>query len=238
MSEQARLIAIVGVAQDERVQCQQPGCGHSVYRRIHVVQQAGKLLVLGSTCFEKRFGTALALGNATYGGGAGRALTAEERELLIQNTAELIARFEREREEIEKRRKEADQQSLDKLKALKNAFAMRAAGVRLTPGLSQGWKNSDTPWPWSKPLSSIAYFTLNDGSKWVRTEHVEGFHMMMPWPNFDGWDEALPPTVGTPDLELGGYRIGNMKTALAVAYMREHGNWGVVGGWHDVMGKK
>ncbi|MES2980224.1 MAG: hypothetical protein V4731_17530, partial [Pseudomonadota bacterium] len=48
-----------------RVQCQQPGCGHSFYRRIHVVQEAGRLLVLGSTCFEKRFGTALALGNAT-----------------------------------------------------------------------------------------------------------------------------------------------------------------------------
>jgi hypothetical protein len=112
---------------------------------------------------------------------------------------------------------------------------MRAAVVRLTPGLPQGWKKSDTPWPWSKPLSSIAYFTLNDGSKWVRTEHVDGFHMMMPWPNFDGWDEALPAIVGTPDVQLGGYRIE--KIALAVAYMREHGNWGTVGCWRDVMGK-
>jgi hypothetical protein len=121
------------------------------------------------------------------------------------------------------------------LKALKSAFEMRAAVVRLTPGLPQGWKKSDTPWPWSKPLSSIAYFTLNDGSKWVRTEHVDGFHMMMPWPNFDGWDEALPAIVGTPDVQLGGYRIE--KIALAVAYMREHGNWGTVGCWRDVMGK-
>ena len=235
MSERARLIAIVGVDQDARVQCQQPGCGHSVYRRIHVVQDAGKLLVLGSTCFGKRFGTALALGNATYGGGVGRTLTVEERELLIQNTAELIARFEREREEIEKSRKEADQQNLDKLKALRSAFEMRAAVVCQTPGLPHGWNKSDTPWLWSKPLSSIAYFTLNDGSKWVRTEHVDGFHVMMPWPNFDGWDEALPATVGTPDVQLGGYRIE--KVALAVAYMRTHGNWGIVGSWRDVMGK-
>lgn len=101
--------------------------------------------MLGSTCFEKRFGTASALGNATYGGGAGRTLTVEERELLIQNTAELIARFEREREEIEKRRKESDQQIRDKLKALKNAFEMRAAVVRLTPGLPQGWKSQTRP---------------------------------------------------------------------------------------------
>lgn len=177
----------------------------------------------------------MALGNATYGGGGGRILTVEERELLIQNTAELIARFEREREEIEKRQKEAEQQNRDKLKARESAVEMRAALVRLTPGSPQGWKKSDTPWSWSKPLSSIAYFTLNDGSKWVRTEHVDGFHMMMPWPNFNGWDEALPATVGTPDVQLGGYRIE--KVAHAVAYMREHGNWGLVGGWRDVMGK-
>lgn len=145
MSEHARLIAIVGVDQDAKVQCQQPGCGHSVYRRIHVVQEAGKLLVLGSTCFEKRFGTVSALGNATYGGGAGRTLTVEEREMLIQNTAELIARFEREREEIERRRKEFGQKNLDELKALRSAFEMQAAVVRRTPGLSAGWNKSDTP---------------------------------------------------------------------------------------------
>jgi len=235
MTECARLIAIVGVNEDARVQCQQPGCGHSVYRRIHVVQESGKLLVLGSTCFEKRFGSASALGNASYGGGGGRELTVEERELLVQNTADLIARFELERDEIETKRKEAEQQSRDKLKALKIAFESRAAAVRLTPGLPSGWMKSDTPWPWSKPMSSIAYFTLKDGSKWVRTEHVEGFHVMMPWPNFDGWDEALPATVGTPDVQLGGYRIE--KIARAVDYMRAHGNWGMVGGWRDVMGK-
>ena len=59
--------------------------------------------------------------------------------------------------------------------------------------------------------------------------------MMMPWPNFDSWDEALPATVGTPDSQLGGYRIE--KVMLAVAYMRTHGDWGTVGGWRDVMGK-
>jgi len=235
MSECARLIAIVGVNEDARVQCQQPGCGHSIYRRIHVVQESGKLMVLGSTCYEKRFGSASALGNATHGGGGGRELTVEERELLVQNTAELIARFEREREEIEKKRKEADQKTRDKLQALKSAFETRAAAARHTPALSNGWMKSDTPWLWSKPLSSIACFTLNDGSTWVRTEHVEKFHVMMPWPSFDGWDEALPAIVGTPDAQLGGYRIENL--VAAVAYMRAHGNSGVVGGWRDVMGK-
>lgn len=234
MSEKSQLIAIVGVDKDKSVQCQHLGCGHQVYRRIHIVKEAGRFFVLGSTCFEKHFGATLALGNAAYGSGDGRQLTVEERELLIQNTQELIASFEREHEEIKKKREEVDRLNLEKFKARKSSSGFRQVVARIRPGLTPGWRKSDTPWPWSKPLSSIICFTLTDGSKWVRTEHVDGFHMMMPWPNFDGWDEALPPTVGTPNIQLGGYRIE--KIALAVAYMRERGNFGIVGGWRDVMG--
>ena len=235
MSEQTRLIAIVGVEKDARVQCQQPGCGHTVYRRIHIVQEAGKLLALGSTCFKKRFGSASALGDATYGSEAGRKLTVEERELLNLNTEELIARFERERNEIEKRPTEAVPQIQVELNTQKNAFEMRVSGSSLKPGLSAGLRKSDTPWPWSRPLSSIAHFTLNDGSKWIRTEHVDRFHMMMPWPIFNGWDECLPKAVGAANLELGGYRINDL--ILAVAYMQKHGHLIAKGRWSDVMGK-
>lgn len=56
------LLAIVSVEYEDRVRCGQPSCGHSVYRRIHVVREDEKLLVLGSTCFEKRYGTATVLG--------------------------------------------------------------------------------------------------------------------------------------------------------------------------------
>jgi hypothetical protein len=90
------LVAIVAVDKDARVQCQQPGCGHSVYRRIHIVQDGSELLVLGSTCFAKRYGSHESLGAARHGGGEGRELTDEERQLLLSNTAALIARFEAE----------------------------------------------------------------------------------------------------------------------------------------------
>ena len=36
-----RLRAIVTVDEQDRVRCQQPGCGHSVYAAIHVVEENG-----------------------------------------------------------------------------------------------------------------------------------------------------------------------------------------------------
>ncbi len=37
----AHLLAIVEEDKSERVQCQEPGCGHSVYQAIHVVRDGG-----------------------------------------------------------------------------------------------------------------------------------------------------------------------------------------------------
>ena len=98
MSSPARLLAIVAVLPQKRVQCMQPGCGHGVYAAIHVVEENGQILVLGSTCFAKRFGSASALGLPAYsaGGGNGKPLTEDERQLLMNNTAELMARFKAE----------------------------------------------------------------------------------------------------------------------------------------------
>ena len=45
-----KLVAIVAVEPADRVQCSQPGCGHSVYARIHVVREGDELIVLGSSC--------------------------------------------------------------------------------------------------------------------------------------------------------------------------------------------
>lgn len=39
----AELLAIVEVDKADRVVCQADGCGHSVYRRIHVVRHDGRL---------------------------------------------------------------------------------------------------------------------------------------------------------------------------------------------------
>jgi len=92
----AKLLAIVSVEQVDRVRCGQPNCGHTVYRRIHVVREGATLLVLGSTCLAKRYETDTALGLARFGCGAGRPLTDAERQLLVDNTEALLARFEEE----------------------------------------------------------------------------------------------------------------------------------------------
>lgn len=97
------LLAIVEVDRDERVICQAPGCGHAVYKRIHVVRHDGKLGVYGSDCFGRLFGD-LGQGAApSYGGGVGRLLTAEERLMLVQNTERLIAQFDAERQQAVER---------------------------------------------------------------------------------------------------------------------------------------
>jgi hypothetical protein len=87
-----RLLAVVEVPQADRVVCQSPGCKHPVYKRIHVIQQDGQLTVLGSECFKKLFGEGHSA--PSYGTGEGRLLTPEERQLLVENTARLIAQFE------------------------------------------------------------------------------------------------------------------------------------------------
>src|SRR3989338_1474078 len=102
----ANLLAIVSVDEDDRVRCCQPGCGKQVHRAIHVVRDGQELLVLGSTCFAKRYGDANALGSPSYGGGGGRQLTDAERELLAHNTAALLAQFEAEAQEDERLRRD------------------------------------------------------------------------------------------------------------------------------------
>lgn len=95
----ARLLAVVEVPKDDRVACQAPGCNHPMFKRIHVVTENGTLRVIGSECFKKLFGAAHErLSTPTYGSSEGRHLTSEERQLLIENTARLIERFEAERQ--------------------------------------------------------------------------------------------------------------------------------------------
>ena len=103
------LLAVVEVPHDERVRCSAEGCGHSVFRRVHLVRTDGATNVFGSDCFARLFGsTPTGQAAPRYGGGTGRILTAEERSLLIENTARLIERFEQEHQaeiaEAERRR--------------------------------------------------------------------------------------------------------------------------------------
>ena len=87
----AQLLAIVEVDEDKKVRCD--ACGHGIYRSVHVIRDAVKWWVLGSTCSALLFEKTLASPTPRFGGSKGRKLTDEEREWLISNTVELIERF-------------------------------------------------------------------------------------------------------------------------------------------------
>lgn len=218
----AKLLAIVSVEHNERVRCGQPNCGHSVYRRIHVVRENSRLLVLGSTCFAKRYGADTALGGAKYGGGEGRPLTEAERQLLLSNTEALLAQFE----------EEAARLQPAKVKPVPPAIQLKA--VIATPSNFQLSANKETPWEWVKPWTSVLYLKLKDGSGWIRAQRRDEKHVLVPWPAFDGWDEALPPLFGYADNKNGGYILPDVVPALQ--YLRNQAEWETKPGrWSDVM---
>ena len=91
------LLAVIEVPHEQRVRCSAEGCGHSVYKRVHLVRLDGITRVYGSDCFGKLFG-AFEIGRSQpkYSGTHGRVLTPEESALLTLNTEHLIESFERE----------------------------------------------------------------------------------------------------------------------------------------------
>lgn len=89
----AELLAIVEVDKADRVACQAEGCGHGVYKRIHVVRHDGKVGVYGSDCFDKLFGSRMPNAKPRYGGGDGRELTPDERLMLVESTERLLAQW-------------------------------------------------------------------------------------------------------------------------------------------------
>lgn len=99
---ESHLLSIVEVSHANRIRCQADGCGHSVFKRIHVVLDNGKFHVLGSQCFAKFYG---GLGTAAapyYGDGGARPLTDDERAMLVENTARFIEQLENERIDTER----------------------------------------------------------------------------------------------------------------------------------------
>lgn len=230
----ARLMAIVEVDKAERVYCAQPGCHHTVYKAIHVVKERGQLLVLGSTCFQKRYGSLNALGKAQYWGGNGKVLTPEERALLAENTQVLLARFEDEearlRKEAELKLQKLREASFRPLPHISSPFSSampRATGHGMAP-------RPAFPWSWMMPGTSVAAFKLHDGSGWVRVQHRDRRQFIVPWPNFEGWEEALTPLVGKANSDVCGYEVIG-PVAGVIAYLRAHAAAEKVTGlWREV----
>lgn len=228
----AILRAIVAVDQADRVQCQQPGCGHSVYAAVHVVEEHGRLLVLGSTCFAKRYGAPNALGAAKFGAGAGRKLTEEEREMLLRNTEALLAHFEAEAraaaEAQAKRLEDLRREQVDR-----HSHAARQFRPALNAGPAALTRQRRSPWPWQKAWSSVALFTAPSGENWVRVQHQDDSQKLVPWPRFDGWETALPSSVGVADPTLGGIAVDDIVEAIRT--LQRNGFRGpLVGSWQQV----
>lgn len=201
----AQLLTIVSVAREKRIQCQNPGCGHGVYAAIHVVEDEGQLLVMGSTCYAKRYGGAEALGKPSYGYSGGL-LTAEQRDVLANNTALLIAQLKREHERVKA-------EAAAKLKALKE---------RLQPGViarpisaPAAAPNPRHPWPWQhRTNTSVAVLWSPSDQCWLRVMHQDGTHKLVPWPAVEGWQTALPDFCGPADIAMGYYSLPNVVSAL------------------------
>jgi hypothetical protein len=59
--------------------------------------------------------------------------------------------------------------------------------------------------------------------------------VIVPWPvAVEGWDEAIPLKIGTPDLRLGGYRV--VHEVNAMVYLGQIADAGVrnYSAWSDV----
>lgn len=129
-----QLLAVIGVEKADRVVCQAEGCGHGVYRRIHVVRHDdGKLGVYGSDCFDRLFGHVVK-NSPRYSTGEGRELTSEERQMLAENTERLIAQFETEHQALlEQARLRREQQEKVEQAARERAERLRAEEERRRP---------------------------------------------------------------------------------------------------------
>ncbi|WP_213957097.1 hypothetical protein [Variovorax sp. dw_954] len=118
----AALLTVVEVPKEERVLC--AACGHSVYRRIHVVQDGAGLRVLGSDCFKQLYGHLdQSTSTPRYGNSEGRTLTEAERQMLVDNTQRFI-------DQLEVERLQQDQQELHRRAIEQQEAAQREAADR------------------------------------------------------------------------------------------------------------
>lgn len=91
------LFTVVEVDPSQRIRCQAPGCVKTVYKRIHVVHDGDRIVVVGSDCWARLYAHAPGTnGNPQHGDSHGRILTPEERALLQENTIAFVARMEQE----------------------------------------------------------------------------------------------------------------------------------------------
>ncbi|MDP3253095.1 MAG: hypothetical protein Q8M77_14425 [Hydrogenophaga sp.] len=79
--------------------------------------------------------------------------------------------------------------------------------------------DNSTSWaPERKPHSSFLFYKLKDGQgTWVIYTLFDGSYRMVPLPEFDGWDESMPSSVGAPEPGASAYRLREI--SFAVGYL-------------------
>ena len=69
--------------------------------------------------------------------------------------------------------------------------------------------------PHRRSGTGFTLYRLRDGTAWVIYTLDDGGYALTAWPNAeDGWDEALPPSIATPDMSLGVYRVQDLSKAM------------------------
>lgn len=134
----AALLTVVEFPKENRVLCGAEECGHTVYRRIHVVQDGALLKVLGSDYFKRLYGHLdPSASTPRYGSSEGRALTDAERTMLVDDTQRFIDQLEAERLQLAQQAQQAldrraveDQQAAERQEANRQRFTALEAMLR------------------------------------------------------------------------------------------------------------
>jgi hypothetical protein len=65
------------------------------------------------------------------------------------------------------------------------------------------------------PLSSYFFYRLKSDDAWIMFKRHDGTHAIVPWPSaVEGWEEALPPKVGTFEVARTAYRVHDIGDAM------------------------
>lgn len=76
--------------------------------------------------------------------------------------------------------------------------------------------DKSAPWaPQRKPRSSFVFYKLKHGQgTWVIYTRLDESIWLVPLPEFDGWDESMPPSLGTTETGTVAYRLHNLPSAM------------------------
>ena len=79
-------LAVIEIPKSKRILCQAEGCGHTVYKRVHIIKQNNVIGVYGSECAKKIFGTWLKSETPSLTSISGVKLSDSDLDLLRENT--------------------------------------------------------------------------------------------------------------------------------------------------------